>query len=82
MDDLRLKELQLEFGLLKQKWTTAKSMPERQDLLDRILEILEESNWIVQQSLQQRFAERTDVAQQTSDACADAPTGKVRQREG
>jgi hypothetical protein len=59
-------ELQSEFGLLKQKWPTAKSLSERQDLLQRILEILEESNWIVQQTLQQRFA-KPNVAQQNSD---------------
>ena len=55
MGDSRLRELQIEFALLRQQWAAADSMSERQRLLTQLIELLDESNIVVERTVRGRL---------------------------
>ena len=55
MDDSRLRELQIEFALLRQQWAGTESMSERQRLLTQLIELLNESNVVVERTVRGRL---------------------------
>lgn len=67
MGDLRIKELQVEFTCLRQEWVATDDRLERQHLLGRVVEILDECNCIVEQRVRERLAR----CERFAEACGD-----------
>ena len=60
MCGLRFRELQVEFIWLRQEWAAANYKSERQLLMSRIVDILDEYNCLVEQTVQERLARCDD----------------------